>query len=175
MWFLLILGVTGFWYLVQAALWHQGVEFESDPAPLTWQQVPFSDEEPPQTISLQQAIRKVVDETPGLQVSWVSPPEYAQDFVSVLGQRERIFYDNYTDGVFINPWNGEIAGRRQSANMGALEKLSHLVDPLHYGTIGGLTTKLIWFVSGLVLISLIISGFVIWRQRVFGSVKGKMQ
>jgi uncharacterized iron-regulated membrane protein len=172
LWFLLILGLTGLWYLIQAALWHQGVEFESDPAPLSWQQVLFSDGEPPQKISLRQAIQTALNETPGLQISWVSPPEYAQDLVSVLGQQERIFYDDYSDGVFINPWSGEIVGRRQPQNMGALEKLSHLADPLHYGTIGGLTTKIIWFLSGLVLTSLLISGFMIWRQRLFGSGKG---
>lgn len=124
-------------------------------------------------ISLQQSIQTALNETPGLQVSWVSPPEYAQDLASILGHQERIFYDNYSDGVFINPWSGEIAGRRQPENMGALETLSHLADPLHYGTLGGLTTKIIWFLSGLVLTSLLITGFMIWRQRLFGSGKGK--
>jgi uncharacterized iron-regulated membrane protein len=53
--------------------------------------------------------------------------------------------------------------------MNALQTIAHIADPLHYGTLGGIWTKLIWFVFGLLLSTMSITGFVIWHKRTFGA------
>ena len=40
-----------------------------------------------------------------------------------------------------------------------------VTDPLHYGTIGGLWTKAIWFLFGLLVSGMAITGFMIWGSR----------
>ncbi|USQ95460.1 PepSY domain-containing protein [Caulobacter sp. RL271] len=40
-----------------------------------------------------------------------------------------------------------------------------MADPLHFGTVGGAVTKLIWFVFGLVLTSLSVSGVAVYALR----------
>lgn len=165
-WFLLVIGLTGLWYLAQAILWHNDIEISTDPEPLAITAVPLThNQETPAMIPLSQAITTALDKMPTLNPTWISIPEHHQDYVHILGGNGAIFYDGYSYGAFINPWNGNIAATRDPANMGLLETMEHLADPLHYGTLGGLATKLVWFVFGLLLTSMSISGFVVWHQR----------
>jgi uncharacterized iron-regulated membrane protein len=45
-------------------------------------------------------------------------------------------------------------------------QIIRLLTPLHYGTIGGLSTRLLWLVVGLIPGVLFITGIVMWRNRV---------
>lgn len=45
------------------------------------------------------------------------------------------------------------------------ERIVHTVDPLHFGTFGGLATKIIWAVFGLLLTSLAVTGAYIFAKR----------
>jgi len=49
--------------------------------------------------------------------------------------------------------------------MTTLQTLSHIANPLHYGTIGGIWTKIIWFLFGVLLTSMSITGFMMWGGR----------
>jgi len=51
------------------------------------------------------------------------------------------------------------------ADLMAYEYWDHMADPLHFGDFGGLTTKLIWFVFGLELSGLCLSGAWLQVQR----------
>jgi uncharacterized iron-regulated membrane protein len=50
-------------------------------------------------------------------------------------------------------------------DMNGIQSIMHIADPLHYGTFGGLWTKIIWFVFGSLLTGMSITGFIIWSQR----------
>lgn len=70
-----------------------------------------------------------------------------------------------TDAVFIDPVTHQIVGRRTAHLMGAGERIVHTVDPLHFGTFGGLATRLLWAVFGLVLTGLAASGAYLYVKR----------
>ena len=53
--------------------------------------------------------------------------------------------------------------------MNALQTLSHIADPLHYGNIGGLLTKVIWFIFGLILSGMSITGFMMYAVKLVNS------
>ena len=83
----------------------------------------------------------------------------------IMGGGDFIFYDQYSYRLDINPWNGEIARAVSPQNMNTLQTIQHIIDPLHYGTIGGIWTKAIWFIFGLILSAMSITGFLIWGSR----------
>ncbi|MBP8111925.1 MAG: PepSY domain-containing protein, partial [Agitococcus sp.] len=49
--------------------------------------------------------------------------------------------------------------------------LMHIADPLHYGTLGGIWTKIIWFIFGVILSGMSITGFMMWGLRNVRAIK----
>lgn len=171
MWFLLVIGLTGFWYLTQAILWDNDVEIAPHAPLLTLSQVPDAGGEAPPQVPLSRALDAAQRAMPGLDTAWVSFPEHSRDNYLITGRGANPFFDQYAWRVSVNPWTGEVASTSSPAQMGVLQTFSHIADPLHYGTLGGLWTKLLWFFFGLVLSGMSITGFLIWSKRTFRGMK----
>lgn len=165
LWFLLIMGLTGLWYLTQAVLWHNAVDIWSGPEPIPAESMPITDGSAPPRITPSQAYDQVREVFPSLRPSMMQMPEHNHDYYSVSGSGQAWLFDPYSYRAFVNPWNGEIAQVRAPDNMNLLQAVSHLADPLHYGTFGGLWTKVLWFLFGLLLSSMSVTGFIIWLKR----------
>ncbi|WP_416394769.1 PepSY-associated TM helix domain-containing protein [Allohahella sp. A8] len=175
LWFLLLMGLTGLWYLVQGILWHNEVEIETAVTPVPLSDVPLlSDEDStvPRPVSLEAALAQARHALPSIQPAWVSLPEHARDHFMIAGAGDSLFHDQYAYGASVNQWTGEISSLRRPETMNVLQTLTHIADPLHYGTIGGLWTKVIWFVFGLLLSTMALSGFMIWTRRTVRGVQG---
>ncbi|ANQ86160.1 hypothetical protein dqs_3132 [Azoarcus olearius] len=171
LWFLLVIGATGLWYLVQAVLWHSGTHVWEDPAPVALHELPLTSGEPPARIALVQALGAAQRALPEMQPRWVSFPEHNRAHYGIAGSGDNILYDAQSWRALVNPWTGEVDAVRTPAAMNALQTVAHIADPLHYGTFGGLWTKAIWFVFGLLLSAMSVTGFLIWRKRTFGAVR----
>lgn len=165
LWFLAIMGLTGFWYLVQAVLWHNGIDVWEDTAPISMAAVPLTSGDAPEPIPLAQALTQAHKSLPSIDPAWVAFPEHNRDYYSVAGRGETFLFDRYSYRVFVNPWDGSVVETRTPASMNALQVVAHLADPLHYGTFGGLWTKAIWFLFGCVLTGMSLTGFLIWSKR----------
>lgn len=175
LWFLLLMSLTGLWYLVQAVLWHHDVEFYYEVEPLSslYVPAPAEDGKAPVMIPLAQAVDRAQQFLPELKPAFVAMPEHPRDYYRISGYGDSVWFDQYSYNVWINPWTGEVADARVPAQMGGLETVMSVADPLHYGTIGGLWTKAIWFVFGLLVSGMAISGFMIWGSRTIRGAAGR--
>lgn len=165
LWFLLIMGLTGLWYLTQGVLWHSGYEIWEHPDPIALSDVPVTDGQTPAPIPLAEALATAKAQHPGMEPALIRFPEYSRGHYDIAGAGSGIFYDQYAYRAYINPWTGAVEQSRQPATMGGLQTIMHIADPLHYGTLGGLWTKFLWFVFGVILTSMSITGFMIWLKR----------
>ncbi|MBA1147232.1 PepSY domain-containing protein [Ectothiorhodospiraceae bacterium WFHF3C12] len=165
LWFLLIMGLTGLWYLTQGVLWHNDIRAWEHPEPLALSDVPITDGRPPTGVTLSEALAIARGEHPSMRPAWVRFPEYSRGHFDIAGSGEAFLYDQYSYRAFINPWTGDIAQSRQPADMGVFQTFTHIADPLHYGTLGGIWTKIVWFVFGVLLTGMSITGFMIWLKR----------
>jgi uncharacterized iron-regulated membrane protein len=102
---------------------------------------------------------------PGFAITAIALPYEPGDPVIVQGHWQAVLVRERTDAVFIDPVTDRIVGSRTAHLMGAGERIVHTVDPLHFGTFGGLATRLLWTVFGLVLTGLAASGAYIYAKR----------
>ena len=165
-WFLLIMGITGLWYLIQGVLWHNEVEIEPWPASLSAQAMPDgADSGEIKRVSLNQAMATARQRYPDLQPSFIMLPEHNRDTYKISGDQGEIFYDQYSYRVAVNPYTGEVTDTYSPTSMAPLQTVMHLADRLHFGTVGGIVTKAIWFVFGLLITGMSITGFWMWRSK----------
>ena len=68
--------------------------------------------------------------------------------------------------VVIDRRSAKILAARRTADLPIAIRAVIMLRPLHYGTIGGHATRILWIFLGLTPTILLITGFVIWRKRV---------
>jgi uncharacterized iron-regulated membrane protein len=174
MWFLFVISLTGLWYLTQAILWHNNVEIEPHAPLLNNDSLPeYQGSSPDFHINVDQALATAKQTFTDFRPTFVMLPEHNRDSYKLVGTGDFILYDDYSYQLSVNPWQGNVEASMSPSEMPVLQTLTHIADPLHYGTIGGLWTKVIWFVFGLILSGMAIVGFLIWRLRLVTLKKEK--
>ncbi|MDP5138261.1 PepSY-associated TM helix domain-containing protein [Rheinheimera baltica] len=168
-WFLMVMSATGLWYLVQAIMWHADIDIEPHAPLVTVEQLPAKQQTPP--VSFADAMQIAQQRFPDFRPSYLMLPEHNRGMYNLMGGGEHIFYDEQAYNLSINPWTGDIAQEKSPQSMTALQTVMHIADPLHYGTIGGIWTKAIWFLFGLILSGMSVTGFMIWGSRTVKAVR----
>jgi uncharacterized iron-regulated membrane protein len=163
--FIALMAITATWFLVQAALSDNHIEFPSQPAStlMTDQDIPMmAAGSYPDPLSPDQAIHIVSKSIPGFQPSYINLPRHAYDYLEVGGQGQIPFI---YQSASINPYSGATATSSFTSNRSALEVAVKTMRPLHTGDFGGLWIKLIWCFFGLLLSLMVLSGLLIWSKR----------
>jgi uncharacterized iron-regulated membrane protein len=156
-WFVAIISLTSIYYFFELT----GMDWNSE-TPI----VPkshFTDSASAADIARWTAMARTAK--PGLQITAVALPYEPGEPVIVQGQWQAALVRERADAVFIDPVTHSIVGQRSAHGMGVGERIVHTADPLHFGTFGGLATRLIWALFGLVLTGLAASGAVIYIKR----------
>ncbi|WP_300320383.1 PepSY-associated TM helix domain-containing protein [Idiomarina sp.] len=171
-WFLIVMSLTGLWYFTQQVMWHADIDIEAHPPLVEVSDIPLGEKAKP-PVTFADAMKTTEERFPEFRPSYIMMPEHNRDMFKIMGGGDTVFFDDYSYRVNINPWTGEIASETTPESMGALQTIQHIVDPLHYGTIGGIWTKAIWFIFGLILSAMSITGFLIWGSRTVKAAKEK--
>ncbi|CAI2718816.1 PepSY-associated TM helix domain-containing protein [Nitrospina watsonii] len=171
-WFILVMALTGVWYFAEELLWRAGVPLYDDDSPqLSENDLRNRGPEAEVAMSLETLLDHARKAMPGLQVRsvfWGSPPLGA---VHVSGQTGAWWTRDRASQVSLNPYTGAVLRVRRAENLNAFWRFSHMADPIHFGSLGGLPTKLIWFVCGLGLCTLAITGVLVFTKRAEHAVR----
>lgn len=174
-WFVMIMGVTGTWWFYDDPI----VEYTRIQPPIKY--VDIRDEltrseqrrlrgERPEKLTLDEAVRIAQDHIPGLVIVGVELPENNISSYVLRGHVDEVMTRGTMTQVSINPYTGDIIEARLGTDYPLVTRLDEAMHPLHYGTLGGkgasgLILKLVWFVFGLFLTFLAVSGLVIYTKR----------
>ncbi len=164
-WFIAVIAITGTWFLIQALLAdnHISISSRDVPAVVAREDVPLLQAgEAPRLVSLEHAIETVKAQIPGFEASFVRLPGNAYDTFNIRG---RGWYPLMFQSASINPYTGVVATSHTLDDRTSLEFVTESMRPLHTGDFGGLWVKMIWFVFGLVLTLMVLSGLLIWSKR----------
>lgn len=117
------------------------------------------------TIDYDKAITISEQEISNLKVQSISPPSSYKNPIYLRGKSNVALVRQRANRVFINPQNYEVLKIQDAKNSTTTMWLNDIADPIHFGYWGGLTTKIIWFIMGLGISSLILSGIWITLKR----------
>lgn len=162
--FIALIVVTSFWYFAELAFAVGGTRFE-----------PVRPGVDDQRLSAYGSVADVADADtlvtaatqafPGLrpaEIQFATQPNLA---VTVLGYHRDPVARKRANRVFLDPVSAEVIKVQRSTEINWVAYLNELADPLHFGSFGKLYTKLLWFVFGLMLFGMSLTGvWLTWRR-----------
>lgn len=163
--FVLIMSVTGLWFLTLALLSDFSISISTEGVPpvIAREDVPTTRNGlKPQTIALEEAAQRAREVMPELQPLTIRMPSNAYDHIVVQGRGN---YPLLFERLHINPYNGAVESVRRVSDRSALELVTESMRPLHTGDFAGLWLKLVYFFFGVLLTMMVFSGMLIWTKR----------
>ena len=161
--FVAIMGVTACWFLIEAVLFENGVMTRNAAIPpvLARDATPVSPARPP-LVGFDQAVKAAQGAAPDLSLHSVTIAQNAYALIEVEG---RGAYPLLLETVGVNPYDGAVGWTRRVSDRAGWELVTESMRPLHTGDFAGLWLKLVYFVFGLLLTGLVLSGMMVWTKR----------
>lgn len=116
------------------------------------------------TLKLDEILRRSNIALPGAANTFINlpktPDEVFEIYKKVPGDSE-----NFNSYVKLDQFNGKVLYVQDSRRGGLGDRVLNSFTPLHYGTFGGLPTRILYVFVGLAPLVLFITGFVMWWFR----------
>ncbi len=173
-WFVLLIAITGVWYLAELISSAADAPFEPGRPELSESRLAEIGENP-QVVSADRIIRAASAQYDSWVPDVIIYPQSETGVVMVTGRSTDPLVRTRANSVFIDPYDGSVIETRRSEELGAIAYLNELADPLHFGDVGGLTTQIIWFGFGVGLTGLSITGVWLTYRRLKGVLVSKTQ
>ena len=172
-WFIVLIAVTGIWYLAEFTGLIADYASKSDQYSFQTSRAKLSTErlksigsviDKPTTDEVIQVAHKAFPKLKN-NITQIFFPLSPDRTIRVLGQPSYPILRSRANQVYIDPESLEVVKVQRSEEISWVAWLNNTADPLHFGTFGGLITKVIWFIFGLALSGLSITGVVLtWKR-----------
>ncbi|MCP9199248.1 PepSY domain-containing protein [Gramella sp. GC03-9] len=164
--FTILFSITGIWYFMERA----NVGGLSDAVNTSSPDFIHNNEKQPEreltyNVDYEKASKIAQQEIPGLQIGTILPPTSPEAPFYLTGKSEVPLVRKRANRVYINPNTYETIKVQKAEDISTTMWLNDIADPLHFGYWGGLITKIIWFIFGLGISSLILTGIWITLKR----------
>jgi len=169
LWFVLVLGITGVWYLFEALRGDVGDGIfnyaGSDPTySVVTVRAPTSDPALPR-LPLDALVSAAQARWPDFEPTTIRVGPSAADAVYIEGQTSFPLVRGRANQLNVDPRSGDVLFAHRADELSPYWIWSNMADPLHFGDFAGLTTKLVWFVFGLLLSGLVFTGTLLHARR----------
>ena len=170
--FIAIISVTSIWFLIQAVLSDVGVTLSTAGAPQVLgrddvPQVSRQSDLPP--VRLDEVLARVETEQPGIRVRSIGMPSHAFDPVHAWGNAAG--FPLIWGNVALSPYDYSVITSRSLGDKSAAELVTESMRPLHTGDFMGLGLKIVYFIFGVLLSMMVLSGMLIWTRRTVRSTR----
>jgi uncharacterized iron-regulated membrane protein len=163
-WFVIVIGVTGIWYgferlrfdLGDGVIAYVGTTAAVHPVPAPHADAALVPQPLEALLTAARAAR------PDIDIRTIRP---GNDMLYVDGQVGDWLVRDRANQLYVNTRTGAVLYNQNAADLSLYWRWSETADPLHFGDFGGLASKAIWLVFGLVLSGLILTGSWLHVQR----------
>lgn len=156
LWFVILITLTGLWYLVETL----GGNAPIQPPPRAQaESAPLVD-----ATRIDELVAIAQRAYPSLRILELRLPQTDQP-LGIFGQADAVLVRDRVNGVWIDPASGRVLSVWKGESLSVHQRIGEMADPLHFGTWGGMTTKIIWFLFGVAMTALAVTGIVIYSVR----------
>lgn len=167
-WFFLVIVVTGVWYLVEFGVQVGMVASKADLSELRPRLTAERVEELGPVVEIadiDRAVAAAVEAYPELRPSAVQYPFSPRGVIAVKGRVGNPFVRDRSNAVYLDPESLDVVAVHRWREFPVFFALNEMADPLHFGYLGGLPTKLVWFLFGAAMTGLSLTGvWLTWRR-----------
>lgn len=156
LWFVALIALSSIWYFVES------VGLAAPPPPRVKIETPVK----PGDQSLTPVFAAAMKAYPGLEVRRVLLPGEESPVLQLHGDYEAILVRPRANAVWVDPISAKVLLTTDGREMNIHQRIGEMADPLHFGDFGGYWTKVPWFMFGLLLTGLSLSGAAIYSLRI---------
>jgi uncharacterized iron-regulated membrane protein len=159
LWFILIMAVTGGWYFFEITrlYYGDGIYVYSGRGGYAAKQIPSPETTDQDTLPLDNVLESVDRTRPDFRIGTIQMPNQ-KGSMYVMGQGDDWFIRDWGNRVYLNAKTGEVLHSQDADDIPLYWYWSNMADPLHFGNFAGLYSKIVWFLFGLILCGMILTG-----------------
>lgn len=170
-WFAAIIGVTGVWYLIEGTRLDFGdgkvvLAGTHEAAIVRLHSLPETARE--EALPLDDLVTKALEHRPDLLIKTVS---WDGGLLYIDGQSTHWLVRDRANKLYLDPRDGSVVFDQRASDQPIYWRWSDTADPLHFGDFAGLASKLVWFVFGLGLTGMTLTGAWLHAQRLLWDSK----
>jgi uncharacterized iron-regulated membrane protein len=155
LWFIALIAATGIWYLVEWKVTNEA------PVP----DAPIAIGEAGPVLPVSMLVERASNAYPALEIRSVVLGEMPAGLFEVHGQDGAWLARDRGARVWLDARDGSTIAIRRAAGLRPLHRWIEMADPLHFGNFGGLVSKTIWFLFGVGLSGLCLTGAYLQAKR----------
>lgn len=167
LWFVALIALTGLWYLVE--------QLGGDAPDLPEPKGAIVERPPTDMVaaanSLAASLAAVRRADPALDIEMVQFPDKESGAFVFQGQRSAWLVRPRANAVWVDAATARVVMASDGRSLDAHQRISEMADPLHFGTFAGYWTRVPWFVFGLLMTGLALSGAAIYSHRIAHSTR----
>lgn len=165
--FIFIIALTSVWYLVESL---GGNAPPAASLPRGNPEIPAPEVD---GTTLDAMIQQARTSFPELRIKQIILPRNQGQPVALLGQAEAWLVRPRANAVAFEPTSAVEVHRHAATQLSLHQRISEAADPLHFGTFGGLSTRILWFIFGLGMSALSLTGVYLYGLRLSGKKAAK--
>lgn len=116
-------------------------------------------------IDYDKAIAIAEQEILNFKTGSITPSENRKNAIYLRGNSDEPLVRQRANRVYLDPNTYHVLKVQNASKISTLMWFNDIADPLHFGYWGGLTTKIIWFLAGLAISLLVLTGIWITLKR----------
>ena len=166
LWFLLLIGLTGAWYLIES------LGGDAPAAPTQRLADDGDGVTPVAPAAVDAAVRTVRQQWPRLDILGAIP---ARDAGSILfmGEADAWLVRERANNIAVDLKTGRVIGMHDGRALGVHQRIAEMADPLHFGSFGGWPIRVVWLLAGTLLTGLCFTGVYLYGLRTVDSLRSK--
>ena len=170
LWLLLVVCITGLWYLIE--LWGGRANLPANAKPVSEQAL--EQRVLPEANVLEQMLQQSKKLRPEMEIKGIRFPVRAGQPVVIEGQAGHVLVRQRANNMVFDPVDGHFLSRRSADTLNAHGRISEAADPLHFGTFAGMPSKVVYFVFGVLLSTLAVTGTYLYGLRLVRDRRGQV-